>query len=128
TTIDLNRLQCASIASAADASTRVGKLGGWAQGIEIFKVSDVLYLPDYGIPVCNGFVPEESINYSSHLDVRLGRGPGEALPSIADRLINRAACDRSSDEVCILGNIYSKNFGHWVEELLKVITLEAFGF
>jgi hypothetical protein len=126
--IDLNQLKCLSITRGADDSTRVGKLTGWAHGIEVLKVRDVLYLPDYGIPVCNGFVPEEAINYSGHLDVRLGRKPGEALPTASDRVVYPATFDRSSEEVCILGNIYSKNFGHWAEELLKVIALETFGF
>jgi len=126
--IDLNQLKCLSIPRVADDSIRVGKLVGWAHGIEVFKVRDVLYLPDYGIPVWNGFVPEEAINYSSHLDVRMGRKPGVALPSACDRVVYPETFDSSQDEVCILGNIYSKNFGHWTEELLKVIVLEAFGF
>src|SRR5205807_6066846 len=29
---------------------------------------------------------------------------------------------------CVLGHVYSHVFGHWAEELLKVVTLEKFGF
>lgn len=124
--LDLNQLKCLSIAK--EDATLIGKLIGWAQGIEVFKVHDVLYLPEYGIPVWNGLVPEESINYPDHLDIRLGRTLGQALPSTSDHLLFSTAIDKSSEEVCILGNIYSRTFGHWTEELLKVTVLEAFGF
>jgi hypothetical protein len=125
--IDLGQLRCAKIADVGPDAT-AGQLGGWAAGIEIFRVSDVLYLPEFGLPVCNGFVPEEAINYAVHLNVRLGQAikagrlstSGPHLP-----LGNLECCERA---VCILGNIYSKNFGHWTEELLKVILLEEFGF
>ena len=36
--------------------------------------------------------------------------------------------DTTEEEVCILGNIFSLNFAHWMDELLKVIVLESFGF
>ena len=36
--------------------------------------------------------------------------------------------EHSADEVCILGNLASRNFGHWTEELLKVLVLEHSGF
>jgi capsular polysaccharide biosynthesis protein len=36
--------------------------------------------------------------------------------------------DYSSLHVCVLGNVYSKTFGHWTEEMLKVCVLENIGF
>src|SRR5882762_1258121 len=34
-------------------------------------------------------------------------------------------CEDTIDAtVCILGNVFSRNFGHWQEELMKVIVLE----
>src|SRR5262245_49169618 len=105
--IDLNQLKCHSLSEEFGASTRVAKLSGWANGISILRVQDVLYIPEYGIPVCHGFVPIESINYELHLEVRLGRKPGD-IPS-APHLLNSELLERSGREVCILGNIYSKN-------------------
>ena len=32
--------------------------------------------------------------------------------------------DVCRDRVCVLGNLFSRNFGHWTEELLKVALLE----
>lgn len=124
--LDLSELQCRSIAKEMGDRFKVGALSGWAPGIGIFRMPDVLYLPEYGLPVCAGFVPEEAINYGLHLDVRLGRRPGERLEHPA--IVNRGGAARSPLEVCILGNIYSHVFGHWAEELLKVVIMERFGF
>ena len=126
--LDLGRLRCAKIAEASRDRAPVGKLAGWAAGIEVFKVRDVLYAPEYGLAVCDGFVPEEAINYGSHLDVRLGRASDDGQSRTDGPLLPLANLERSEHEVCILGNIYSKNFGHWMEELLKVILLEEFRF
>jgi len=128
-TLDLGRLRCAKIAETSRDGAAVGKLAGWAAGVEVFKVRDVLYAPEFGLPVCDdGFVPEEAINYGSHLDVRLGRAVDDGQSRADGPLLPLANLDRSHHEVCILGNIYSKNFGHWMEELLKVVLLEEFGF
>jgi capsular polysaccharide biosynthesis protein len=98
----------------------------WAEGIDIFRVPDVLYIPEYGIPVCCGFVPVEAINHDLHLEVRLGRRPGHDCHH--NPIIDLASVGQSQRDVCILGNVYSFVFGHWMEELLKVIVMEKFGF
>ncbi len=120
------QLQCDSLASAAPDNIRASRLTGWAEGISVFEIPDVVYLPEYGIQICCGFVPEEAINYRDHLEIRLGRWPGQ--PSTKGIVIESEAIHRSPAEVCILGHIYSHVFGHWCEELLKVVTLEKFGF
>src|SRR3974390_2541738 len=60
-TLALGGLRCAKSADAPRDGVAVGKLAGWAAGIEVFKVHDVLYVPEFGFPVCDGFVPEEAI-------------------------------------------------------------------
>jgi hypothetical protein len=69
--LDINDLKCLSLAREALPNFKVASLTGWASGIDILRVPDVLYLPEYPFPVCAGFVPEEAINYDLHLDVRL---------------------------------------------------------
>jgi capsular polysaccharide biosynthesis protein len=86
----------------------------------------VLYLPNFGIQVCDGFVPEEAINYRQHLDIVVGRDPTHFAPN--QTIVNFDEIERSDADVCILGQMFSKTFGHWAEELIKVIVLENFGF
>ena len=39
------------------------------------------------------------------------------------------ACEDTIDgTVCILGNVFSRNFCHWHEEMMKVVVLERFGY
>jgi hypothetical protein len=121
--IDLHGLKCRSIALEAGDATRIGRLSGWAQGIEIFKVHEVHYLPQYKLTIWNGVVPQEAIIYPEHLDIVLASQlSGDAGSVNEDQLVR---CDK---EVSILGNIASDNFYHWTEELFKVIALEEFGF
>jgi capsular polysaccharide biosynthesis protein len=126
TNIMITKLKCKSLARETSNYDRIAALTGWAEGVDIFRVLNVLYLPQYGVQVCHGFVPEEAINYSMHLDVILGL-PGKPSSPI-DSIIDPETCEHSPDEVCILGHMFSQVFGHWAEELLKVVLLEAFGF
>ena len=116
--MDLCSLECRSLATETH-SNKIATLTGWAEGIEIFRVRNVTYSPKHRLTICFGFVPEEAINYGLHLDVHRPTLKGQKLE------VNH---DGSSDEVCVLGNIYSHVFYHWVEELLKVIVLEKYGF
>jgi hypothetical protein len=121
--LSLSQLDCQSIVTALTHGARVTRLANWAEGISVFEVPDVIYLPEYGIPVCFGFVPEEAIKFPEHLDHRLSD------PGTPDNpIINLDLIERSSAEVCVLGVMYSHVFGHWLEELLKVVALEKFGF
>jgi capsular polysaccharide biosynthesis protein len=122
----VSQLQCRSIVTAAASNIRKISLTDWAEGISVFEVPDVIYLPKYGIQICYGFVPEEAINFSQHLDIRLGRDPARLSPD--NTIIDLALIDRSPAEVCVLGHMFSHVFQHWLEELLKVVALEKFGF
>ena len=126
TSLAVAGLQCQSLATAAPDNIRVTRLTDWAEGISVFEIPDVICLPEYGIQVCHGFVPEEAINYPAHLDMRLGRWPDKR--STDDTIITPESIERSPASVCFLGHVYSHVFGHWCEELLKVVTLEKFGF
>lgn len=124
--VELSKISCRSVAQEPDSYVRESKLTGWADGVGVFELRDVLYLPRYGIQICDGFVPEEAVNYPQHLDIVLGRDPTHFLPD--NTIIDTELITRSDTEVCILGHMFSQTFGHWAEELIKVIMLEHFGF
>jgi hypothetical protein len=85
------------------------------------------YLPndEPGLSVCiaNGdTVPLESFSLLVGFLQERKRAPKHAA-TYADDL----APEFMSDRVCVLGNLFSRNFGHWTEELLKVAVLERAG-
>ena len=53
---------------------------------------------------------------------------------VRDELLKRGVTDLPEAEetvegtVCILGNVFSRNFCHWHEEMMKVIVLETIGY
>lgn len=122
--ITIGGLRCKNLARETNSEDKIGALSTqWVESIDIFKVPNMLYIPEYGVEVCYGFVPEEAINYAPHLDLRIGHLRNDQSP-----VIDLDVCDRSPAEVCILGHIVSHTFYHWTEELHKVVLLEAFGF
>lgn len=94
------------------------------------EIDDVLYLPSTFLPgqsltlYKNHLFPKESYGSDYVFDMmcaelqagRFNAGYKESLDPIED--------DRL---VCILGNVFSRAFGHWTEELLKVSVLERSG-
>jgi capsular polysaccharide biosynthesis protein len=105
----------------AESPSRIKRVEIGGDRVEIARVPHMLYLPDRRLQIFRGcIVPREAV-----LD-------DEALPSLKE---NRATLHyRSSefryvdDEVCILSNVFSHVFYHWVEELYKVVILERCGF
>src|SRR5206468_263335 len=93
--------------------------------VRVTSVSDVLYLPEMGLQVMDGtIVPEEGILNPWNLDHEQRIGfRGRAVQYEAPFPV------RFVDEnVCILSNLYSYNFTHFIEELLKVAILEQSDF
>jgi capsular polysaccharide biosynthesis protein len=120
--MNLRDLRCKSIEAHGEGITRVTELSGIAEGLAVFEVPDVVFVPKYRIQSCLGFVPKEAIHYSSHLSLA-------QRPIVdGDEEVDIGTITRCDANVCILGNVAAKNFGHWTEELLKVIVLEASGF
>lgn len=94
--------------------------------IHVVQTRDTLYVPELALQVVDGhIVPEEAIHGSWELDFEIRRdfqGRGNAYR----QTFEPAYVDQ---EVSILSNFYSGNFGHWItEELIKVTILERHGF
>ena len=103
----------------------------WASGDAGFRtvtVDDVLYLPnalEWGQSLCliqEKIVPVEAVldpTAVGFLAFARNRQPAEARPYAGE--FDVVSFDRTA---CVLGNLFSRNFGHWTEELLKVVVLE----
>jgi hypothetical protein len=95
----------------------------------IMRVPDVLYLGDLGLQIINRcIVPTEGIVKPWNLDrlerilARQSAEDGTELPYVSP-----FEAEYIDEEVCILSNVFSTNFGHFTEELLKVVALERAG-
>jgi capsular polysaccharide biosynthesis protein len=95
--------------------------------IRLVKLKDILYLPsaiERGQSLCLKnikTIPKETYTDDYEFTV--------VQDWVRNNKINkRYLCDfdvnREDKPVCILGNIFSRDFGHWTEELLKVTILE----
>lgn len=105
--------------SDADSVRRVAThLGNTAH---VLAVEDVLYMPDLGLQIVNNrFVPAEGIVDPWNLGF-LQRQLEHGAPSYSSSDFPTKYVD---EEVCILSNMFSDNFSHFTEELLKVLILE----
>ncbi len=120
--VNILEFRCARLLDHLGPNTKVHRLSGWAADIEVFTASDILYIPEYSMQARGDIVPLEAILYDSHLPwIQRDVKPERAT-------IDLDQVERSAEEVCILGNLASRAFGHWTEELLKVLILEHFGF
>jgi capsular polysaccharide biosynthesis protein len=93
--------------------------------LEIIRASEVLYVPRLRLQVLpNDVVPSEAVHARS-LEFERARD----FLGGAERFRRPFETRRFDGDVCILSNLYSRNFGHWItEELLKVTVLEWTGF
>lgn len=94
----------------------------------VARVADVLYLPDLGLQVVgHRVVPNEGIVYPLNLPYlqakQRGQDAGVAPPYSAP-----FEATYVDEEVCVLSNMFSRNFSHFTEELLKVLLLERAGY
>ena len=128
---DIDNLRCVSAFELAADAAVILPIGDSsaspADAVSLTSLEDVLYLPgvlEPGQSICvvnQAFVPEESILDRWSLDfLKRQRQEGRHAGTYAGEIDATVV----SDTVCILGNLFSRNFGHWTEELLKVAILE----
>ena len=130
-TIEIETLAGCSVIEQARSQRRpidYVTIGESKQPLEIARANDVAYLPSALLPgqslqiVQRRLIPVEAV--FDEFTVEFVR---------SHLLQNRAplpvSFERATEvgDVCILGNVFSRNFAHWHEELMKVIVLEAAG-
>lgn len=120
--MDLKAIQCDQIAHRVDRRVRVQRASFWGCDLEIYRAPRVLHFPEYSFHVWDGFAPTEAINYPLHLGIAQARVP------IGRTQFDPKDAQKSDAEVCILANPCTRTFGHWAEELLKVLILEESDF
>jgi capsular polysaccharide biosynthesis protein len=95
----------------------------------VLSVDNVLYVPSLGLQIVDDrLVPSEGIVDTSNLAFlqrRFDRG-GASEEEIACLSFSFTP-QYVDDEVCILSNVFSRNFSHFTEELFKVLILERAG-
>jgi hypothetical protein len=130
-TVQVNELASASVIEIVrDEGGKVHPIGGFADSptLEAVRVSDVLYLPSaletgQSLQIVRGrHVPIEAVHYEFTADFVKSRFLEREIASFDDFVDSEYAGD-----VCILGNVFSRNFTHWHEELMKVVALEQAG-
>lgn len=129
--IDLARLTCHSVITGDTPRIRPkGAPAGLDAPIPIAECADVLFLPNVlakgqGLCLVGGtIVPAESILDIETLDFVI---PRWSRSETGAAYLHPFEVAQSDQTVVILGNIFSRNFAHWLEEMLKVAVLEAMG-
>jgi capsular polysaccharide biosynthesis protein len=113
--------------SAGEAPRRLEPPGA-GPILELARVRDVLYVPralepGQGLQVLEaGVVPIEAVNYEFTAGFVAAQLEARGVASFDD--FEDSALER---DACILGNLFSRNFTHWHEELMKVVVLEHAG-
>jgi capsular polysaccharide biosynthesis protein len=97
--------------------------------IHIARIPDVLYLGDLGLQIIErrivpteGIVKPWNLSYLQRVHARRAAETGSELP-----YASAFEAEYIDEEVCILSNVFSTNFTHFTEELLKVVALERAG-
>lgn len=97
--------------------------------IEVAREPDVLYVPNAHNPgqglqvVRDCYLPIEALCYEYTSEFIRERLLAKGVTSFGEFVES----DYPGD-VCILGNVFSRNFTHWHEELMKLVVLEHAGF
>jgi hypothetical protein len=96
--------------------------------VHVLSVENVLYVPSLGLQIVDDrVVPAEGIVDTSNLAFlqrRFDRTGGDEEIACLSRSFSPRYID---NEVCILSNVFSRNFSHFTEELFKVLILERAG-
>ena len=89
----------------------------------VTRIEDVLYLPKPGLQIMDGAsVPQEGIVDPWNLGYLQRKVASEPGRWAAFRDAFEVA--RDEDTVCVLSNMFSSNFSHFTEEMLKVLVFE----
>ena len=104
------------------------KLGNGTPLIEAAIARDVFYMP-------SALAPGQSVQLVGNRHMPMEAVFDDFTPSfVRQELLKRRLTELPDSEetidgtVCILGNVFSRNFGHWHEEMMKVIVLERIGY
>jgi hypothetical protein len=100
------------------------KLGTRTRHIETAIVRDVFYMP-------SALAAGQSVQIVGNHHMPIEAVFDAFTPGfVRQELLKRHLTELSDSEetidstVCIVGNVFSRNFGHWREEMMKVIVLE----
>ena len=96
-----------------------------AMPVSVVHIENVLYLRGLRAPIVDNIMPAESILNSWHLEFERSRN------FLIQEDFYREPFEYiySDKEVCILSNLYSENFFHWLtEEAIRVLVMEKAGF
>lgn len=126
--LNLNGLRCTSVLRSArhqhPSAVSSERLSD-GEMIECTASSDVLYIPELGIQIlADGSLPIEGIIEPWNLD----HEKRSSFHGLFKRYKRTFTAGRYDEPVCVLANLYSRNFTHFIEELFKVIILERLGF
>jgi capsular polysaccharide biosynthesis protein len=96
----------------------------------VLSVENVLYVPSLGLQIVDDrLVPAEGIVDPSNLAFLQHRFRSGADSEEDTACLSCSFSPRYVDEeVCILSNVFSRNFSHFTEELFKVLILERAGY
>jgi capsular polysaccharide biosynthesis protein len=104
------------------------KLGNGSPIIEAAMVKDVFYMP-------SALSAGQSVQIVGTHQMPLEAVLNDFTPRfVRQELLNRRLTELPDAEdtidgiVCILGNVFSRNFCHWHEEMMKVVVLESIGY
>ncbi|MEO5671696.1 MAG: glycosyltransferase family 61 protein [Ramlibacter sp.] len=103
-----------------------------SEPVRLIQLQDVLFLPHVLEPgtsislVEERFVPLETVLDPFAVEFLKERRRGN--PRYAEIYAGVVTPEHTAEVACILGNLFSRNFGHWTEELIKVAILEASGY
>jgi hypothetical protein len=130
--VHYDSVECRSAFDMAHGAAIVVRVAGARHDagadIRLVELEDVLFLPSIlepGQSIClaeERFVPMEAV-----LDcgsVEFFKTSRRRASEFQGKYADNFDADRFEGRVCILGNLFSRNFGHWTEELLKVAILE----
>jgi Glycosyltransferase 61 len=127
--VDFEQLECVSAFDIVSAkSIRIPfSTDALGAGIQLVELLDVLYLPsilELGQSICvveRQIIPKESILDCSSVAFLKSRRNN---PTYGKKYAADFHTESFEAPACILGNLFARNFGHWTEELLKVVILE----
>lgn len=125
----LDRLVCRSILDEmrSSAPSRVAEVdfGPGSKPVEVAAVDDLLYLPTLHLQIWRDIIVPNEANIDADAFPELQKNIRSRAVKLTDPLDE---IDVIKDQVCVLSNLYSNNFGHFFEEMYKITILEHSGF
>ena len=122
--ISLEQLRSGSVIEnlARSSPTRVEALDIRGTRVHVTRASNVLYLPDSHIQIVDGALVPVEANGDGEFALYIMQ-EGAKKQEVRGSYL-RSELDYVDAEVCILSNIFTESFFHWMEEMYKVAVLE----